>query len=180
MIVGSGGVLSHAPRNAESAYMMLDAYQPEGVTMLAKDSIFMMPQLGVLSLVHPEAAAQVFDRDCLIKFGHAIAPVGIARPGDTVLTIEIDGEKKNYTFGSLSVIPLGLGETKEVTLNPHKGFDVGAGKGKSRTITVEGGTVGLIVDTRGRPLNLPTDMKQRIAKLQEWHNSLGLEIGEGQ
>ncbi|HOM71315.1 MAG TPA: glutamate mutase L, partial [Armatimonadota bacterium] len=44
MIVGSGGVLSHAPRNAESAYMMLDAYQPEGITMLAKDSIFMMPQ----------------------------------------------------------------------------------------------------------------------------------------
>ena len=53
MIIGSGGVLSHAPRAAETAYMMMDAYQPEGVTMLAMDSIFMMPQLGVLSAVHP-------------------------------------------------------------------------------------------------------------------------------
>lgn len=44
MIVGSGGVLSHAPHRAQSALMMLDAYQPEGVTMLAVDSIFMMPQ----------------------------------------------------------------------------------------------------------------------------------------
>ena len=51
MIVGSGGVLSHAPHRAQSALMMLDAYQPEGVTMLAVDSIFMMPQLGVLSTV---------------------------------------------------------------------------------------------------------------------------------
>jgi len=67
MIVGSGGVLSHAPRREQAALMMLDAYQPEGITMLAVDSIFMMPQLGILSTVMPEAAAQVFERDCLIK-----------------------------------------------------------------------------------------------------------------
>jgi len=30
MVIGSGGVLSHAPRRTEAAYMMLDAYQPEG------------------------------------------------------------------------------------------------------------------------------------------------------
>ena len=44
LIIGSGGVLSHAPRRTEGAYMMLDAYQPEGITMLAVDSIFMMPR----------------------------------------------------------------------------------------------------------------------------------------
>jgi uncharacterized protein (TIGR01319 family) len=48
MIIGSGGVLSHAPRRAQSALMMMDAYQPEGITMLTVDSIFMMPHLGVL------------------------------------------------------------------------------------------------------------------------------------
>ena len=30
MIVGSGGVLSHAPRRVQSALMMLDAFVPEG------------------------------------------------------------------------------------------------------------------------------------------------------
>lgn len=178
MIVGSGGVLSHAPRNAESAYMMLDAYQPEGITMLAKDSIFMMPQLGVLSTVHPEAAAQVFDRDCLIKFGHCICPVGSGKPGDTVCTIEMDSEKKTFTYGTLTLIPLGLGETKEITIHPNRSYDVGSGRGKSVTTTVEGGTVGLIIDTRGRPLVLPADMKQRIPKLQEWYAALGLQATE--
>ena len=178
MIVGSGGVLSHAPRNAESAYMMLDAYQPEGVTMLAKDSIFMMPQLGVLSTVIPEAAAQVFERDCLIKFGHCIAPVGTAKQGDHALTITMDGKELKFAFGSLSVIPLGIGEKKEVTLSPARGFDVGAGRGRQMTVTIEGGTVGVIVDARGRPLNLPADENQRIAKLCEWHKALGLQVKE--
>ena len=47
LLVGSGGVLSHAPRRAQAAFMMLDAFLPEGLTHLAVDSIFMAPQLGV-------------------------------------------------------------------------------------------------------------------------------------
>ena len=79
MIIGSGGVLAHAPEMAQTALMMMDAYAPEGVTTLAKDSIFMMPQLGVLSTVHPKAATDVFERDCLIRLGDCIAPVGTAK-----------------------------------------------------------------------------------------------------
>src|SRR5690606_24664968 len=47
LLVGSGGVLSHAPRRSQSMMMMIDAFQVEGVTELAVDSIFMMPHLGV-------------------------------------------------------------------------------------------------------------------------------------
>jgi hypothetical protein len=61
ILIGSGGVMSHAPRRQQSALMMLDAFQPEGVTKLAVDSIFMMPQLGVLSEVHAKAATEVFN-----------------------------------------------------------------------------------------------------------------------
>ncbi|MCC6351974.1 MAG: glutamate mutase L, partial [Fimbriimonadaceae bacterium] len=66
MVIGSGGVLSHAPSRAQSALMMMDAYQPEGVTMLTVDSIFMMPHLGVLSEHFYDAARQVFEFDCLV------------------------------------------------------------------------------------------------------------------
>jgi hypothetical protein len=58
--------------------MMIDAFQPQGITRLAVDSIFMMPQLGVLASVQPEAAGQVFERDCLIWLGTVVAPVGVA------------------------------------------------------------------------------------------------------
>ena len=174
MIVGSGGVLSHAPKRAQAALMMMDAYQPEGVTMLAVDSIFMMPQLGVLSTVHPEAAAQVFDRDCLIRLGSCVAPVGQAKEGEPCLTIEYNGKSETFRYGELRVLPLGVGETLQATIKPARGFDVGAGKGRTVEATLEGGVVGVVVDTRGRPLQLPPDDATRRQKLIEWMTALGL------
>ncbi|MCE5313539.1 MAG: glutamate mutase L [Armatimonadota bacterium] len=174
MIIGSGGVLSHAPRRVEAAYMMLDAYQPEGVTMLAVDSIFMMPQLGVLSTVHPEAAAQVFERDCLIKLGHVIAPVGRIKPGDVACWVTIGGETHAVPFGTLKLVPIPAGEMVEAVIKPAKKMDVGEGVGKERKCKIEGGVVGLIIDCRGRPMVLPDDSALRIAKLREWHEALGL------
>jgi uncharacterized protein (TIGR01319 family) len=174
MIVGSGGVLSHAPRRAQAALMMMDAYQPEGVTMLAVDSIFMMPQLGVLSTVHPEAAAQVFDRDCLIRLGSCVAPVGQGKEGEPCLTIEYNGKSETFRYGELRVLPLGVGETLQATIKPARSFDVGAGKGRTVEATLEGGVVGVVVDTRGRPLQLPPDDATRRQKLIEWMTALGL------
>jgi uncharacterized protein (TIGR01319 family) len=176
MIVGSGGVLSHAPRREQAALMMLDAYQPEGITMLAVDSIFMMPQLGILSTIHPEAATQVFDRDCLIKLGTVIAPVGTAREGEEVATVVLNGETIPLRCGSLAVRPLGVGETADVEVRPSRGFDAGAGRGRPVTATVEGGVVGLILDARGRPLALPSTDDARIARLREWLAALGLPL----
>ena len=178
MIVGSGGVLSHAPKREQAALMMLDAYQPEGHTMLAVDSIFMMPQLGILSTIMPEAASQVFNRDCLVKLGDVIAPVGIAKEGQTICTVTIDGSTLEIPFGSVKVIPLGVGEKKTIDIAPVRGFDVGEGKGRSRSIEVEGGVVGLVIDGRGRPIQLPADEDQRTKKQQEWLQAFGLPVPE--
>ena len=174
MIIGSGGVLSHAPKRAQSALMMMDAYQPEGVTMLAVDSIFMMPQLGVLSTVHPEAAAQVFDRDCLIRLGSCVAPVGQGKEGEPCLTIDYNSKSETFRYGELRVLPLGVGEALQATIRPARGFDVGAGKGRPVEATLEGGVVGIVVDTRGRPLQLPPDDAARRQKLISWMTALGL------
>ena len=76
LLVASGGVLSHAPRMQQTAAMLIDAFEPEGITTLAKDSIFMMPHLGVLAQVHPQAAIEVFERDCLIYLGTCVSPKG--------------------------------------------------------------------------------------------------------
>ena len=174
MLVGSGGVLSHAPRRAQAALMMMDAYQPEGVTMLTVDSIFMMPQLGVLSTIHPEAATEVFERDCLVILGTCIAPVGTTKEGDEVCTLRMAGETHQLRFGELRVFPLNEGEKIEVEIRPTRAFDVGAGRGKPLTVTAEGGVVGLVVDCRGRPLALPQRDTERIAKLQTWLKAMGL------
>jgi hypothetical protein len=185
MIVGSGGVLSHAPRREQSALMMMDAYQPEGFTLLTVDSIFMMPQLGVLSVVHPVAATQVFERDCLIYLGTCIAPLGVGKEGEPCVTVQFCGKTETIPFGTIRVYPLGFKngqdgepEEAEIVVTPTKNFDLGAGKGKEVRRTVQGGVAGVIIDTRGRPMQLPTDDTARIAKLKEWLRAMNLPVVE--
>ncbi len=177
MLVGSGGVLSHAPRRQQAMLMMIDAFQPEGITHLAVDSIFMMPQLGVLAQVNPEAATQVFERDCLIHLGTAIAPIGVGKAGEACLSIEISVDGKppiteDISCGELKLYPLPLGEMASVKLHPSRRFDVGAGSGNMVEVEAMGGVVGLVIDTRGRPLEIPTDTAQRVVQLTEWQTAL--------
>ena len=178
LIIGSGGVLSHAPRREQAALMMIDAFQPQGFTALAVDSIFMMPQLGVLALVHEQAAHQVFRRDCLILLGTVIAPVGREKEGQPALHYTLtraDGEAEEgqLSFGELRRLPLEAGQEAEITCAPARGLDLGEGRGRTVTKRVAGGVVGLILDARGRPLNLPSDDPARIAKLRQWLAAIG-------
>ncbi len=181
MLIGSGGCLSHAPRRAQSAMMLIDAFQPESTTMLAVDSIFMMPQLGILSSIHPKAAMQVFDRDCLVKLGTAIAPVGPSGKAEfgapcLEVTLTVNGQtfEESVPFGSMKVIPVPQDTTAEAVIHPTRQFDVGAGYGRELKTTVNGGVVGVIIDCRGRPIVLPEDVKTRNAKLVEWFLAMNM------
>ena len=173
LLVGSGGVLSHAPRRQQAAMMLIDGFLPEGTTRLAVDSIFMMPQLGVLAEVHEQSATEVFEKDCLIHLGTLVAPVGTGQEGKPCIKFETtlpDGTLVNedIPFGEMKVYPLGIDETASVKVTPARGFDAGAGPGKPFESTLTGGVVGLIVDTRGRPFVLPTDESERVKRLDKW------------
>ena len=184
LLVGSGGVLSHAPRRVQAALMMVDAFLPEGVTELAVDSIFMAPQLGVLSTVHEEAATQVFERDCLIRLGAVVAPIGAGKPGQPCVTVGIaaPGQEpvtRAVPAGELVLLPLPREGSVRLTATPSRGFDLGSGRGNVIEAEVHGGAVGLIVDARGRrPFGLPEDAARRIALLRRWNAALGLYARE--
>ncbi|MGE3152509.1 MAG: glutamate mutase L [Nitrospiraceae bacterium] len=180
LIVGSGGILSHAPRRVQSMLMMVDAYEPLGFTMLSVDSIFMMPHLGVLSTVNEQAATDVFLRDCLIYLGTCVAPIGQGRTGETCADYRItfsDGrspESGRLAFGELILIPLAHEHPATIALMPDPLCDVGQGKGQPVTREVRGGIVGLLLDGRGRPLQLPSDPSIRQAQLERWSRTLDL------
>lgn len=190
ILIGSGGVLSHAPRRQQAALMMIDAFQPEGITNLAVDSIFMMPQLGVLTQVHAKAATEVFNKDCLIYLGSCAAPSGEGgKEGKEVMDYKIelpDGkvEQGKLMFGQMKKLPLGMGKDDlplkaKATLTPGRGFDLGKGKGAAITTELAGGVVGIILDGRGRPFDLPADPRTRVSKLKEWMIELDIYPKEG-
>jgi uncharacterized protein (TIGR01319 family) len=180
LLVGSGGVLSHAPRRSQSMMMMIDAFAVEGITELAVDSIFMMPHLGVLSTVHPAAATEVFEKDCLVRLGTCVAPVFSARAARGPLVeveLRLGGDDRRDTLhaGDLVLIPLEEHETAEATLTPARGVDVGAGPGMRWTGVLRGGVVGVVLDARGRrPMPIPVRPADRVAASARWSTALGL------
>lgn len=179
LIVGSGGILSHAPRRIQSMLMMVDAYEPLGVTTLSVDSIFMMPHLGVLSTVNEQAATDVFVRDCMVYLGTCIAPIGQGRDGERCADYEValpDGriETGRLAFGDLKLFTLTREQHATVTIQPAKQVDLGEGPGHSFTRSVTGGVVGLMLDGRGRPLQLPAEQAARVAMLTRWYQAVGL------
>ncbi|MBK9948548.1 MAG: glutamate mutase L [Nitrospira sp.] len=179
LIVGSGGILSHAPRRIQSMLMMVDAYEPMGCTRLSVDSIFMMPHLGVLSTINEQAATEVFVRDCMVYLGTCMAPIGQGKDGDVCADVEItwpDGKltKEQLKFGELKLFPLDSELKATIKVQPAKGVSMGAGAGVTVTKEVHGGVVGLLLDGRGRPLKLPAEQEARVASLKKWFNAVGL------
>jgi uncharacterized protein (TIGR01319 family) len=178
LLVGSGGVLSHAPRRSQAMMMLIDAFQPEGTTRLAVDSIFMMPHLGVLTAVHEQAATEVFDKDCIIYLGTCFAPIGEIKSGDKAMHYKLDLEtgdshEGDIAFGEIKLIPYGLNE-KGIplrgtgTISPARNLDMGAGKGKTVKGEIYGGVVGIVLDGRGRPLKFSTEKSERVNQLESW------------
>ena len=178
LIIGSGGVLSHAPGPAQTAAMLIDAFLPQGVTRLAKDSIFMMPHLGALLDVVPEAATQVFSRDCLEGLCTCVARVGKASQGSACLSYALARQNEppetgELAWGEIKVIALKKGSRAELNIEPKRRFDVGAGKGKRWRGTVEGGPVGIVLDGRGRPLSWSYKAEGRRREIAAWLEIMG-------
>lgn len=179
LLVGSGGVLSHAPRRAQAAIMLLDAFQPYGHTDLAVDSIFMMPHLGALTQKDSKAALNVLERDCFIRLGPSFslfaARQALEHIGQPVLEYQLTwsgGEERGRVlFGEIKVLKLPSDQHGNLSLRPLEG-DIGAGKGLTLKTRVSGGVVGVILDCRGREILFPRgqESSQRIG---QWLQSLG-------
>lgn len=176
MVIGSGGVLSHAPHRLEAALMMLDGFELEGVTEIAVDSIFMMPHLGVLSSVHPEAAKEIFFHDCLVRIAHAIAPKYLKGVGEVLATVFYNQkEVGEIKVGEVTLLPLmgeSVGTLEVMPLSKKVSVTREWGKPFKREITC--GPHGLILDGRNRPMTAIPKDKGRIAYQRKILESLGV------
>jgi hypothetical protein len=177
VVAGTGGLLSHAPDRIQSMIVLNDAWQPEGVTWMFQDSVFMMPHLGVLSTVYRDAAWNIFDKDCLVRLGTVVAPRGSAVLGSKLLTISFEmpnGTMVNeeISSGDIKRIDLPEGANLIAKISPSRGLDVGEGPGQEIEKEIMGGIGGLILDGRGRPIELPSDKVPRMKLIRKWISDL--------
>lgn len=177
--IGSGGVLSHAPSRMQAALMLVEGFGLQGITQLAVDSIFMMPHLGVLASVHPQAAQEVFENDCLIYLGPSVVPVYPAKrqvQGELATVFLNDTRIGSVVAGAVTTLTTPSSGRGVIRVVPSHGFvDVGAGPGKPFEREVNLGECGVVCDGRNRPFVLP---EPRAASQRTVFSNLGL-LGEG-
>lgn len=177
VIVGSGAVLARAPKPGQAALMMLDGLQPTGVVTLKLDTHCLMPSLGAASALNPVAVVQALDAGALMTVGTAVCIVGEGRPGQQAVRVKAAvGDRKidhHVPFGSLEVIHLPPDQEVKVHIQPGGAFDAGFGRSGSKTITVQTGAVGLIIDARGRPIGIPAAANKRYEAVGKWCANLG-------
>lgn len=177
-IIGSGAVLARAPRPGQAALMMIDGLQPLGVTSLTLDAHGALPAVGAAAIQNPIAAVQVLQSNSFPSLGLVVSLVGEARPGQNVVRVKlapVGGEtvEVKVPFGSLEVLRLPPGQEAKLTIQPLRGFDAGFGGGVTKTMTVAGGEVGIIIDARGRPIAFPANPDKRREAVSKWCAKLG-------
>jgi hypothetical protein len=178
-IVATGSVLNKAPNLAQAALMLLDGLQPTGVTTLVLDQNHIAAALGAAAAISPVLAVQILDSNSFLHLATVISPVGKAQPGTPILRLKIAYESGHETSievkqGNLEVLQLPYGQTGRIQLQPLHRFDVGMGApGRGGGLRVMGGTFGVIIDARGRPLSLPDDRSRRQELFKKWLWTLG-------
>lgn len=172
LIIGSGGVLSHASRRNQTSLMMIDAFRPVGITRMAVDSVFMMPHLGVLAQKYPEIALQVLVDDCFVPLGTLISGVGSVKVGQKAARVEGHINNKKIEFdlyrGNIRVLPITRNQIGHVKIRPQEGMDFGNGIGKIVETPISGGETGLVFDLR-----FGCDQRMSPDIIREWLVSFG-------
>jgi hypothetical protein len=176
-IIAAGSVITCAPTRAHSLMILLDALQPIGYTSIWLDQYNLLPALGAAATVNPLLTVQ--EAADVIPLGVVVSPMGEANFGTPALRVRVtyetgDTVTKEIKYGALEVIPLPIGKSASLALQPLHRFDLGWGQGHGGSVkNVPGGPFGIVIDARGRPLRLTTDPAKRRELLKKWLMTLG-------
>jgi hypothetical protein len=178
-ILASGGILTSGSTPAQALLILLDGLQPAGITLAALDQNGVLPALGAISTFNSILPVQVIESGALLNLATVIAPISNEKYGTPVLSVQMEYENGSnsthqITQGSLTALPLSPGQKARVHLKPLRRLELNPYGGQRMTsFNATGGVCGLVIDCRGRPLQLPKDEARRRDMIRKWLTALG-------
>ena len=178
LIIGGGGAVSETSSMGQSLLMLLDAIQPVGITPILLDQNNLLPLLGVAASRSHYLPVQVIESGAFIGLGTVVSVIAAASYGDQVVRAKLayeDGTeaRAEVKFGGLEILPLPSGQSARLSLQPLRRADAGLGPGRSGSVPVTGGAMGVVIDARGRPLQFPSDPVRRRELMKRWSHTVG-------
>ncbi|MGB7873147.1 MAG: glutamate mutase L [Anaerolineales bacterium] len=177
-ILAGGGAVSDAPTPGQSLLLLLDALQPVGITSIILDQNNLLPLLGAAAESNHLLPVQILESGAFMSLGTIVSVISSSSYGTPVIRARLtyqDGSdvRAEVKFGGLELLPLSMGQTARLTLQPLHRSDIGNGPGRNATVQVAGGVMGVVIDARGRPLVLPEDPVRRRELFKKWLWTVG-------
>ncbi len=178
-IFASGSVFAAAPTLGQSLLMLLDAIQPTGFSTFILDQGNLLGILGAAAECNTLLPIHVIESGAFVNLGAVISPLSNAGAGTPILRARLTYDNGEETMveakqGSIEIIPLVVGRTGNLRLEPVGRTDAGIGYGRAyRVDGVQGSALGVVIDARGRPLRLPSDAARRRELLKKWLWTVG-------
>lgn len=152
-----GAIMSNSAYVRRLVLMILDALQPAGIFSVLVDRFGVLAAMGLLSFHNPHLVVQILQGQGKERLGWVIAPKSSAKEGHVVLRLSVTVEDQptqqlEIRQGDVDHIPLRRDQRARVIAEPSPRTDIGAGPGKSRTLPISGGLLGILIDARGRPI----------------------------
>jgi hypothetical protein len=179
-ILACGSVVTRAPTLGQSLAILLDAIQPVGITTMILDQNNLLPAMGAAASRNTILSVQVLESGAFLGLATVIAPYTNVRPGTPILTGHLVYQNGNESRievkqGALEIIPIPVGQSGRLYLQPLHHTDIGFGPGNTNAagIPITGTALGVVIDARGRPLRFPADAGRRRDMIKKWLWTLG-------
>jgi hypothetical protein len=181
LLVGGGRLLAGAVHPGDAALALLDGLRPAGVTQLAVDPWGICGPLGTLAGEDVDEGMETLRDDLLVPLGTAVVTHG-GQPGQVAFQARLhrpgwpDSTRHQVRAGGVAVLPLERGASGELEIELERGVELGVAY-RSRRIraAVTGGAVGVILDARDDPIQLPTRPGDARSVIQSWRDALRRE-----
>lgn len=177
-ILVSGSIINRTATPQQSLLTILDGIQPQGICPVILDKHGILPLLGAVSDIVPLVPVQVLESTAFTNLATVINAVSHARHGHTILSARL--EYSDGTFletdvkqGTIVSLPLGSGESGKLFLKMVRRTIIEDVDITGAPIKVNGGVCGVVIDARGRPINLPEDASRRRELFKDWYLMLG-------
>ena len=175
LAVITGDIIQTLARPVQAALVLINSLETAGVTQLALDASNALGMSGSLLQVGQPAAVE----SSLVRLGACVALRGDASLGNAAVGVEVQPAgaaviEREVTAGSMDVIQWEADVEAQVRIWPAPEFDAGLGFGRPVHLRapIMAGSIGLVIDARGRPLVWPDAPNARQAWVGQWHRAI--------
>ncbi|HSM23583.1 MAG TPA: glutamate mutase L [Anaerolineaceae bacterium] len=177
-ILINGDILTGYLSQQELILFLLDTIQPIGISNLFNDQYGIMPVLGSIAQNNSILPIHLMESNAISLLAKVFSIPCKGKDGTPVLNLKVEFKDGTYleeliVKGTITKLPITSGQPVKIFIDVIGNIEMKSVLKQYETgILVQAGTVGIVFDTRNRPLSLPKIDQERHILLKKWREDL--------